>query len=457
MSTAFFPTNMRHMPASGVNHRSTFQNLPYRSWKGRGLFANPVGMTATHIRPLTNRDYGNYFPTGFGLPRPLKHYRKGTVVVPPVEHETDLLQYNLNRAVGSSNGSSLHGGYGLVGQLMETPGGSSVKNNTMPTPAHARDSLEGAGTGSLANECATCHGIGFVSDWYPINNLTEKPQVNVTQPPLCCNEQRKALERVRPANTNLPKTYFQTTHMYLYNRCQTFDQRSFNFLVGVEDPALAALLSAHPAVTAATLLLVKPGDPLSLLQYYVAQCNPNFVIQQGAVASLLDHVGMQMMRLGWITAEQQQQTTSMSLSDAFQHYKEWLSADEFAQLVHALYTATDAARNGWGVGQEARGCARVYYKPNNPQFAVQGGVSSSTRILKLNVDTLNSAAASRRNVFKSKTPPCQASTYSGNPFFFQGQHQNKLICQSHTNGAEYRTYVSRHQHAAGNYIGATQP
>ena len=61
----------------------------------------------------------------------------------------------------------------------------------------------------------------------------------------------------------------------------------------------------------------------------------------------------------------------------------------------------------------------MYYKPNNPQFAKQGGVSSSTRILKLNVDTISSASAAnwcQPSVNKLKIPPCQLSTYSGNPF-----------------------------------------
>ena len=60
-------------------------------------------------------------------------------------------------------------------------------------------------------------------------------------------------------------------------------------------------------------------------------------------------------------------------------------------------------------------------------------------------------------IYKDKVPACQAQTFIGNPFFFQGQHQNKLICNTKTNGAEYRTYNSFNNKSAGNYIGATQP
>jgi hypothetical protein len=43
------------------------------------------------------------------------------------------------------------------------------------------------------------------------------------------------------------------------------------------------------------------------------------------------------------------------------------------------------------------GCPCVVYKPNNPQFCVQGAVDSSTRTFKLNVDTITTNAASLKN------------------------------------------------------------
>ena len=126
-----------------------------------------------------------------------------------------------------------------------------------------------------------------------------------------------------------------------------------------------------------------------------------------------------------------------------------------------------------------KGCKRVYYKPNNPQFAQQGAVSSSTQILKTNVDTISTNAAITRRlkgagavlslalggvspdvpfIYKFKTPPCQAQTYIGNTFFFQGQHQNKKICTKPGISADNdRLFVSVNQHAAGNYIGSTLP
>ena len=80
--------------------------------------------------------------------------------------------------------------------------------------------------------------------------------------------------------------------------------------------------------------------------------------------------------------------------------------------------------------KNSRGCKQVYYKPNNPQYAKQGSVSSSTRMLKLNVDTITKCAAKNQlQIDKAKTENgCNIATYIGNPFFFQGQIQNKRIC-----------------------------
>jgi hypothetical protein len=82
MSTAVYPLGMKSMPSSGYNHKSTYLNKQYISWKGTGVNSNPVGTAPGHIRPLTNNDPGNVFQTGFGLARPMKHYRKGRVIPP---------------------------------------------------------------------------------------------------------------------------------------------------------------------------------------------------------------------------------------------------------------------------------------------------------------------------------------------------------------------------------------
>jgi hypothetical protein len=335
---------------------------------------------------------------------------------------------------------------------------------------------------NIDNECKNCNGVGIVSDWMPINNLTEKPQANVTNPLLCCNQQRKALQRVLPTNTNISKNYYQTTYMYLYNRCQTFQQRQFNFISGPIDKKIEQLFLAYPFVTAKILEYSKPGDPLSIINLYVAQCNPNFTVEKAVEIGFINSLSKSLIDAGFITQSEYETLigqSPLSVQTFISSLQVTLTQEQYKTVIDYLYQLAANPYNGSFVSgpSNPKGCSQVYYKPNNPQFAKQGGVSSSTRILKLNVDTISTAAARNRRlkganaaaslangvrpdapfIYKDKVPPCQPQTFTGNPFFFQGQHQNKLICQNKTNGAEYHTYNSVYQHSAGNYIGATQP
>ena len=471
MASAFYPQGMN----------SSNNRLPqggYKTWKGQGPFSNPVINTATHIRPLTNNDPGNIFPTGFGLPRPIKHYRKGTVIPVnvliedpsnPGEYiEQSLIKYNINRAVKSSLGSSLgggNGGTGLISQLNDTPGSYSVKEN-------------GLENNTIDNDCRNCQGVGGISSWFPINNLSEKPQANVTNPLLCCNQQRKARQRVLGANTNVKKNYYQTTDMYLYNRCQTFQQRQFNFVRGPIDQNILDIFIKYPYVTAKILEYSKPGDPLSIVNYYVAQCNPNFTIETAVEIAFINELSKSLLDADYISEEIYVSLLGLNVEAFINLLQSILTTDQYKLVIEYMYQLAANPYNGSVVSgpSNPKGCAQVFYKPNNPQFAKQGSVSSSTRILKLNVDTISTAAAGIRKlkganvaaqltsgdpvsvpfIYKFKTPACQASTYSGNPFFFQGQFQNKKIC-SKTTADISKNYVSVNQRSAGNYIGATQP
>ena len=174
--------------------------------------------------------------------------------------------------------------------------------------------------------------------------------------------------------------------------------------------------------------------------------------------------------------------TPLSVQTFISTLQSILSASQYSEVIEYMYQLAANPYNGSVITgpSNPKGCSQVIYKPNNPQFAKQGGVSSSTRILKLNVDTITRSAYNQKKlkggnpsniataiqygfnpntpyIYKDKTPSCQSQTYIGNPFFFQGQHQNKLICNTKTNGAEYRTYNSFNNKSAGNYIGATQP
>jgi hypothetical protein len=204
MSSAFYPLGM-----NSYNNRSNQGG--YKSWKGTGIFSNPVGITSGNIRPLTNKDPTNSASQKFGLPRPLQHYRKGIVVT---AINTDL---NKTRLVKSSTG-----GGSLIGQMMDIPGGYTVKENIAPET-------------SLDRDCKTCQGIGIIDNWKPTTNLTENPQPETQTQQFCCNEERNAIVRVLPTssnitkNTNLPITYYTTLQQYRNNHCKTYQQKAFNF------------------------------------------------------------------------------------------------------------------------------------------------------------------------------------------------------------------------------------
>ena len=141
MSSAFYPLGMK-------SYNNNTNQGRYISWKGTGVFSNPVGITAGNIRPLTNNDPLNNSNVGFGLPRPIKHYRKGRSI-------------NSNNGVASSTGGS------LIKQMIDNPGGYNIFLNTVNETSNIIN---------LNNNCNTCAGIGVISDWMPITNLTEKPE-----------------------------------------------------------------------------------------------------------------------------------------------------------------------------------------------------------------------------------------------------------------------------------------
>ena len=431
MTTIFYPTNLRQqaniqvdMGATGPQvatgpqgdigaPRTTSENVLYMSssWKGNGIFSNPIGITATHIRPLTNSDPGNIFPTKFGLPRPIKHYRKGTTI--PFNFTADMsssidiansvrtLEHNINRAVKSSVGTSLgggNGGTGLISQLIDMPGSFIVKDNNPDTSNPL----------TIDTACNTCKGVGIVSGWFPNNYLTNNPTTIVTTPPLCCNQQRKAKQRVLPTNTNIKKNYYQNSQAYLYNRCKTFKQTQFNFVNGVNDTTLVEIIKTHPFVSAKNIEYIKPGDPLSYNNLYVSQCNPNSTIEIGAQLAFINSLSKTLLSFNYISQEQytkiinQPNTTIPLFIDYLKHI---VTLEVFKEVIDYLNKIiTNPLHPMMQIGQRnLKGCSQVYYKPNNPQYATQGSVSSSSRILKLTVDTISMAVARNRKITNSMT------------------------------------------------------
>ena len=52
MSSAFYPLGMN-------SYNNRLHTGGYETWKGRGVYGNPVGITSGSMRPLTNKDPAN--------------------------------------------------------------------------------------------------------------------------------------------------------------------------------------------------------------------------------------------------------------------------------------------------------------------------------------------------------------------------------------------------------------
>jgi hypothetical protein len=116
----------------------------------------------------------------------------------------------------------------------------------------------------------------------------------------------------------------------------------------------------------------------------------------------------------------------------------------FEQFVNNPYVGVP-----FGGPTNPKGCELVIYKPNNPQYAVQGAVSSSARMLKLNVTTIEknlagynrdqrigAALGTQQKIFsgygspmvpffyKNKSPYCTQDYFTN----FVPRFQNKRTC-----------------------------
>lgn len=439
MSSAFYPLGMKsynnHTPQGG-----------YKTWKGDGVNSFPVGITATTLRPFTNKDYTNNFKTGFGLPRPIKHYRLGRGFNYNIETSVNGVYsiHTANKAVKSSNGGAT-----LVGQLIDVPGAYNVFENKF-TETGNKELLE--------SECLGCQGVGMVVNYKPnLEYLTNNPEPTTENKTLCCNEEKKAEQRVIYASTNLKKNYYTTHAQYMQNRCKLYNQRVFNFKepVGINDS------------------VSKPGSPLAVDNIYMANCQCNSDIQQATEYALVNKLVTALLNNGYITQSQLTAYSSEAGALVYPNNKtiqgvyNWIQTFSEPKKSLSIIVFNNFVNNPyWGIPATGpvsqKSCNLVVYKPNNYQYAQQGAVSSSTRMLKLNVNTITKNAASfkKKNInyspaisynssnnpfiLKSKVEPCNPSYFAknGNPKTCPALapvSSNKMDFNSGRNG--YKTFV----------------
>ena len=408
MSSAFYPQGMQ-------SYNNNVNVGGYKSWKGSGIFSNPVGIASGHMRPLTNKDPANDAVYAPGLARPIRHYRIGRSIRIPITRvdpnnpgaliETE---YYSNREVKSSTPGR------LIGQLIDRPGEFIVKPNI-----ELGNDILASEYDKIETDCKTCTGIAIVSDWMPINDLTDKPQAITQTPFFCCNAQQKALKRVLPANTVLKKNYYTTSGQYLYNRCQTFEQREFNFFTGVLGDPNTNLDLGTDIVDYSN---VKPGAPLSERNLYVANCNPNGEIMRATEIDILDRLVTLFFENGIFTNEDvtnYKKARVLSFIGFGQFILTFFSGDKKLKVIEL----SDAFLSNPLVSispSNQRGCKRVYYKPNNAQFAQQGAVSSSTRTFKTNVITIEKNIAGYQRAVKAAiAAPSPAAAFIEAPFVYK--------------------------------------
>jgi hypothetical protein len=391
MSTAQYPLGMK-------TYNNHLHQGGYRSWKGSGPLSNPVGTTAGTIRPLTNNDPTNNFQTGFGLPRPIKHARKGrgfnyTVLVANEQNPTEYVEVTMNRANKSSSMGT------LVKQMIDNPGSYIVSQNTPNEVTNVQ---------KIDDDCRKCAGIGIVASYYPNTTyLTENPVPQTQNAVWCCNAEKKARRRTVYASTNLKKNYYTTLQQYRQNRCKTFEQRAFNF----QTPNPVDLVGINSFVTADAVKYAKPGSPLALLNTYFANCQPNGEIYDSTENALVAKIMSILLTQSIITQEQYNNFVQTSLDELFNYLNSLPPINKdpalnaFVAFINNPYYGVPFSGPSNPVG-----CKLVVYKPNNPQYATQGSVDSSTRLLKLNVDTITTNAASIQSQLKNKAPKCNNQT-----------------------------------------------
>ena len=406
MSSAFYSLGM-------VNEFNQAGAQPYRSWKGRGTFSNPINIASGNIRPLTNLDPANSAPSKFGLPRPIKHYRKGRSIVirneniPFIERE-----YYSNRIVKSSVTND------LIKQSIDNPGSIITKQKDV--------------------NCSDCKGITMTDSYMPSRNLTDNPLPKTTNSYFCCNAETKAKKRVLPASTLLKKNYFTTTYQKLFNRCQTFEQRQFNFLSGAA-PAAANLFVEEPLFTNRLVIPnTKPGDPFAYLNTYAANCSPAGPTISSAIKILFIDRVISLWKVKELITKTEADILLKKIQDITElitTIKEFpnIESQRLASKIYLEVYNNAELQNVIPSLNYPKACSKVYYKPNNPYYAKQGAVSSSTRTLTTITQTIEKNLASLLRVdlasatkfysqnntipeipfiYKNKVPRCQPSLYT---------------------------------------------
>jgi hypothetical protein len=153
---------------------------------------------------------------------------------------------------------------------------------------------------------------------------------------------------------------------------------------------------------------------LAILNTYFANCQPNGEIYDATENALVSKLLSILLNQSIITQQQYDDFNLLgntNFNDLF-NYLNGLPEENKVPALNAFVAFIDNPYYGVPFSGPSNpvGCKLVVYKPNNPQYAKQGAVSSSTRLLKLNVDTITTNAASfnKQTILKNKAPQCNS-------------------------------------------------
>ena len=385
--------------------------------KGTGQYSYPIAITSGNIRPLTNNDSRNNAPQKFGLPRPLKwQYRKGVSFhqnIIDIDPNNPNLYINTSRVSKTSKVNLIN--------LIDQPGRYSVKH-TPKTEINNKLYLD--------KTCNNCNGVGLIINNPPSRSLTNNPQPSVVNKKYCCNEERNAKKMVIYASTNLKPNYYNSHYQYLQNRCQTYQQKSFNFTSPLEK-AYAIETNNEKRLNA------KPGSALALTNTYIANCYPNIDELIYSENNIVNNIYLLLKDQNLLSEEDINRYNATYINKIYlmNEYISSIANEENKITSYRIFY--DYINNPYiGVPingpSNPRGCKLVIYKPSNPQFATQGGVSSSTQLLKLTTDTISSNLYSINKLSGSAT----TSKFGNTPFIYK----NKYTTCNNSNSTYMRSY-----------------
>jgi len=206
---------------------------------------------------------------------------------------------------------------------------------------------------------STINGYLYTDNYKPNKQyVTNNPIPQLETPRACCNQAKFAYNRVKSMSAPMKQNYYSGTRQYLHARCNTFEQRSFNFKTG--------------GINTQT----------NMPNYY-ANCQPSAgnTTQQDFVFNILQ-IFVQLNIIAVIP-------TGIYTFTELEAYISTLPQpnNTYANNIYYWYM-NDPYMGLPASGPSPNVCKQVMYKPSNKQFANQGAVYASQFTLYKSFNTI---------------------------------------------------------------------